>query len=76
MEAFNISVMRIAAKGLKLLKKLLNPLPAKDKYIRPPCTLHTTTVHAFRVHQEHIYLSLAVGKKSLVTQRVNAVTLD
>ena len=50
----------------------LNPLCFKDVYISPPCTLPTYTVHAFRAYQRRIYTSLAVGKKSLSMQRVNA----
>ena len=40
-----------------------SPLRAKDVYMRPPCTLGTDTVHAFRAHQGRICASLTVGKK-------------
>ena len=48
-----------------------NFLCAKDIYICPVCTLHATTVHAFRLHQGCIFTSLAVGKKLFGLQRVN-----
>ena len=34
----------------------VNSLCAKDVYTPPPCTLHATTAHEFRVHQGRIYV--------------------
>ena len=43
---------------------------AKDVYIRLPCTMCATTVHAFRAHQGHIYVSLAAGVKIVMGHRI------
>ena len=66
---FRNSASKVAGCGISMID-FFSPLRAKDVYMRPPCTLDTATVHAFRAHQGRICASLTVGKKLLGTQTV------
>ena len=43
----------------------ISPLRARSVYILPPCTLHTTNVHAFRMYRGRKYTPWMLGKYRL-----------